>query len=323
MYRNTVIFFITQLILCQHGISAKLGQYPRRPDDETADKIVGGEPTEEGRYPYQVGLSSFEGSVRCGGSLIDSNWVLSAVHCTGAGSHVEIGRYDLSNFTETFELIEIAFEMKHPNYNNRTEQNDLMLLRLKEPSTYDPVTLDDGSSSLAAGTDVTVMGWGATEEGGFGSDILLEVEVDVISGTDCNAADSYNGDVDEDLMICAAREGKDSCQGDSGGPLIIKGDDAASDIQVGVVSWGFGCAQEDYPGVYASVEAGLSFIEDGLSCEFADGDDDSSLEDCCNVVCQDGVFTCEECPEPTILGSIFQLFFLVPWLFFLIFLNFW
>jgi len=75
--------------------------------------------------------------------------------------------------------------------------------------------------------------------------------------------------VDEDLMICAARSGKDSCQGDSGGPLIIKGEDATSVVQVGIVSWGTGCAQEGYPGIYSRVEAGLGFIENGMSCNLA------------------------------------------------------
>ena len=58
-------------------------------------------------------------------------------------------------------------------------------------------------------------------------------------------------------MICAAREGKDSCQGDSGGPLITAD---GRDIQVGIVSFGEGCADLNYPGVYASVAAHYDWI---------------------------------------------------------------
>jgi len=153
MYRKLAIFFITQLVLSQYETSAFLGQYPRKTEDETGNKIVDGEPTEEGRYPYQVGLSTTEGFIECGASLVDSNWVLSAAHCSGV-THVEIGRYELCDWNETYERIEVAFEMvKHPNYDNRTMENDLMLLRLKEPSSYDTVTLDDGSASLSAGTN--------------------------------------------------------------------------------------------------------------------------------------------------------------------------
>jgi len=308
MYRKLAIFFIAQLVLSQYETSAFLGQYPRKTEDETGNKIVDGEPTEEGRYPYQVGLSTTEGFIECGASLVDSNWVLSAAHCSGV-THVEIGRYDVSDSTETYERIEVAFGMNHPNYDGRTMENDLMLLRLKEPSSYDTVTLDDGSASLSVGTDVTVMGWGATSEGGSGSDVLLEVEVDVISETDCNDGNSYDGDVIDAVMICASRSGKDSCQGDSGGPLIIKGDDAASDVQVGVVSWGTGCAQENFPGVYARVEAGLDFIENGMSCDFANGDDDSSFVGCNNVVCENGTFTCQTCSIFSVIRQFFANLF--------------
>lgn len=49
-------------------------------------------------------------------------------------------------------------------------------------------------------------------------------------------------------MLCAAAPSKDSCQGDSGGPLV-----RANGDQIGVVSFGNGCADPSYPGVYAYV----------------------------------------------------------------------
>lgn len=56
-------------------------------------------------------------------------------------------------------------------------------------------------------------------------------------------------------MICAGEKGKDSCQGDSGGPMV----DSAGK-QVGVVSWGIGCALAGYPGVYARVSTYADWI---------------------------------------------------------------
>eukprot|EP00511_Aplanochytrium_stocchinoi_P002011 CAMPEP_0204822262 /NCGR_PEP_ID=MMETSP1346-20131115/446_1 /ASSEMBLY_ACC=CAM_ASM_000771 /TAXON_ID=215587 /ORGANISM="Aplanochytrium stocchinoi, Strain GSBS06" /LENGTH=488 /DNA_ID=CAMNT_0051948371 /DNA_START=101 /DNA_END=1567 /DNA_ORIENTATION=- len=81
--------------------------------------------------------------------------------------------------------------------------------------------------------------------------------------------DYYNnnpGSVDflpqiDNSMMCAFGDNKDSCQGDSGGPLIVKGNIASKDIQVGIVSFGFGCATKSYPGVYSRISDAFSFIQ--------------------------------------------------------------
>jgi len=131
---------------------------------------------------------------------------------------------------------------------------------LTQTSQYPPVTIDDGSQNLPAGTDVTVMGWGNTRDSFFNgrpSDILLEVEVDIVSNAECNS--DYGGGVTSN-MICAAREGKDACQGDSGGPLVVRGADYTQDVVVGIVSWGIGCANPRYPGVYSRISQGYDWI---------------------------------------------------------------
>jgi Trypsin len=74
--------------------------------------------------------------------------------------------------------------------------------------------------------------------------------------------------------------GIDSCQGDSGGPIVRQEGD--THIQVGVVSWGIGCAQADFPGVYAKVGAAYGWIREivcdewELEAEFCETDTDTS-----------------------------------------------
>jgi len=112
---------------------------------------------------------------------------------------------------------------------------DFMLLELNEPSSYEPIKLDDASSFFSNGQDLTVIGWGKTSFLGDPSDFLLEFEFEYIKRDTCmRRYRILNADITRN-MICASRVGKDSCQGDSGGPIIIKGSNSSEDVQVGVV----------------------------------------------------------------------------------------
>jgi len=229
--------------------------------------IIGGSDVDVDRYPYQVGLmSSFGSFPNCGGSLIAPTWVLSAGHCLSAAEKVIIGRRDFSNDDEYYEEITIKQVIRHPRYLGFRLSNDALLIELEWESSFQPIKLDDGSADLSPGQDVTVIGWGATSEGGPLSDVLQEVEVDIVPRILCSIPYFMYGGIFLS-EICARRRGKDSCQGDSGGPLIIKGETASEDVQVGIVSWGIGCALLFFPGVYARVGSRSirNFIEDNVT----------------------------------------------------------
>jgi trypsin len=111
------------------------------------------------------------------------------------------------------------------------------------------------SSEPAAGSLAVVTGWGAPYSGGTIPSQLQAVNVDIISRTECDNAYADYGGITVN-MICAAVPGggKDACQGDSGGPLVVG-------VQlVGIVSWGVGCAEAEYPGVYSNVATIKDFI---------------------------------------------------------------
>ena len=62
-------------------------------------------------------------------------------------------------------------------------------------------------------------------------------------------------------MLCAQEAGTDACNGDSGGPLAVEGEDG-SYFQIGVISWGWGCAIPGLPGVYANLTANLPWLKE-------------------------------------------------------------
>jgi trypsin len=117
---------------------------------------------------------------------------------------------------------------------------------------------------------LTYFGWGVTDQNSTDppvSDVPLEVEAPTISNEECSEIhgvymgqnETYNGYI-TDNMICTLAFDKDSCQRDSGGPEIVKGSDATTDLQVGVISWGLGCATNIFPGVSARISTAYEWI---------------------------------------------------------------
>merc|ERR1712198_517754 len=220
-----------------------------------SNRIVGGVVTETNEYPWQVALVSSGGSRPfCGGTLISCSHVLTAAHCTAGSSassiSVLVGEHRIDD--NSFTRVSLSKITDHPDYNDNTLDNDYSILTLAQPvkfsTTVSPACLPADNSKDFAGEMATVSGWGTLSSGGNRPTVLNEVDFTVQSNAQCQTA--YGSSITSN-MICAADAGKDACQGDSGGPLSVM--ENGKYAVVGVVSWGFGCANANFPGVYARV----------------------------------------------------------------------
>jgi len=229
--------------------------------------IVNGNEVDSSRYPYMVAWTSSriigKEGIRCGGSLIAEDLVLTAAHCQSYElSKMQIGRHNLYDSGEDdHEEFYVTEQDQYPHelYGTGPDINyDFMIVKLRSSSSYEPVAINLDDVSLFGGEILHVTGWGTKSSGGEISDVLMYVDLFYETNEVCQEK-YFPRAIITNRMLCASDvvEGQDSCQGDSGGPLIIPGhnDTGKDDIQVGVVSWGFGCADPLYPGVYARISS--------------------------------------------------------------------
>jgi len=252
-----------------------------------APQIVGGTEAAPGAWPWQVALvartqpNAFLGQF-CGASLLTPNWVLTAAHCVTHGTEsvpaaaldIVIGRHAL---TETVgQRLPISQIVVHPAWDPTTNDFDIALLRLGQPAllsgaigipgAIQPVTLAMPSESalITPARLATVTGWG-TRTAGVADypHTLYQVTVPLVAQATCAANYAAIDSSIEltDRMLCAgfAEGGKDACQGDSGGPLVVN--DNGIWKQVGIVSWGAGCADPGVPGVYTRLPIFYDWIK--------------------------------------------------------------
>ncbi|MFF9811110.1 S1 family peptidase [Streptomyces coeruleorubidus] len=224
--------------------------------------IIGGSQVADGTYPFMTALM-FKGSGSgrdrqfCGGSLINPVVVMTAAHCVEGMKpkdlELAVGRTVLSS--KQGKLRNVHDIVVHPRYGKGEAGYDLALLEMSKPvEGTAPIRMPTpGTDALIKpGAKATVIGWGNTNtEVPKYANRLRQVKVPLLSHDECKVAyDAYNKKVE----ICAGVEGKDSCQGDSGGPMFrtVPG---RTPIQIGVVSWGDGCAAQGAPGVYTSLSS--------------------------------------------------------------------
>ena len=226
-------------------------------------KIINGYDANSNLFPFFAQLSHYNYDF-CGGSHIGNGIVLTAAHCVNDNTlspFYVYFPYDSQVSSNKYQVLDINI---HPDYGNIVKGNDIAILRLKAINNQFPAAVQLMPSlqyqQLATDELLTVIGNGVID---VATDIfptsLQQAEVNKLSSERCSNYATFN----DEIMICASgvnSQGNttDSCQGDSGGPLLHY--NAGSYLQVGIVSFGDGCAVEQYPGVYSKTSAYSDWI---------------------------------------------------------------
>ncbi|KAI5644422.1 trypsin domain-containing protein [Phthorimaea operculella] len=235
-----------------------------------SSRIVNGQVVDISSVPYQAALRRrvTGGWVfSCGGSILTNSAVVTAAHCIipyvsePSSLRVNVGSSFRSTGGTTYEISRVIV---HEAYDQEFLVNDIGLLitrtRITFSASVQPISFATPAMKLPSGTPALISGYGMTSKDGTPSPILLAATVNIVDQATCARA-YIRINLISPGMVCANATSppRDACQGDSGGPLVVNG------TLAGIVSWGEGCADRNYPGVYTRVSEYYSWIMDKLN----------------------------------------------------------
>ncbi|XP_037383797.1 serine protease 46-like isoform X1 [Talpa occidentalis] len=227
-----------------------------------ACKMVKGKLEEVGKWPWQVSIL-FMGAYICSGTLIHLQWVLTAAHCLQRSKDPRMYSVNagIENLSENVTQLQLSRIVIHEDFSNLISQ-DIALLKLKDDISWSPliqpVCLPNQKLKPSIGTMCWVIGWGHvnTRDTTKAPQSLQEMAVKIVNNEVCNKKYQFlflkdqKKFIGQDVLCATAYWGLDSCQDNSGSPLVCQMNKTW--IQMGVVSWSFGCTKSRFLGIYTS-----------------------------------------------------------------------
>ncbi|XP_003935030.3 chymotrypsin-C [Saimiri boliviensis] len=236
-------------------------------------RVVGGENARPHSWPWQISLQYLKDDTwrhTCGGTLIASNFVLTAAHCISNTRtyRVGLGKNNLEVEDEEGSLfVGVDTIHVHEKWNSFLVRNDIALIKLAEhvelSDTIQVACLPEKDSLLPQDYPCYVTGWGRLWTNGPIADELQQGLQPVVDHATCSRSDWWGFRV-KDTMVCAGGDGVISaCNGDSGGPLNCQLENSSWEV-FGIVSFGsgLGCNTVKKPVVYTRVSAYIDWIHE-------------------------------------------------------------
>jgi len=235
-------------------------------------RIVGGEEAGFGTFPWQAYVRI--GSSRCGGSMLNNYYVVTAGHCVARARaeqvKITLGEYSLNSDVEPLTPVKVGVAeiFIHPyfKFTPQADRYDVAVLRLDRYVPYEPhispICLPEKDQDFL-GEYAWAAGWGAMAAGSrIRPKTLQVVDVPIIDNRQCedwHASKGINVIIYDEMMCAGYRfGGRDSCQGDSGGPLMLQ-ENGRWEL-IGIVSAGYSCAKPGQPGIYHRVSYTTDWI---------------------------------------------------------------
>ncbi|XP_071648979.1 CLIP domain-containing serine protease B4-like [Temnothorax longispinosus] len=259
--------------------------------NSNSDRIIGGKNASLGAYPWiaRIGYSMPNApgtlSYRCGGTIINRQYIVTAAHCVvNLPENFKVGGICLGEHnTLTDPDCEQGYcaepvqdflpesVIVHKDYNNPMYKNDIAIVRLNKPVVYNehvrPICMMSGKllKKNFIGETAEVAGWGIYDiNDPKPSTILQTVKLPVVEMDRCVMAFRSYADVSENQQMCVGGvPGQDSCGGDSGGPLmkVESLDGSPKYYFIGIVSFGTkSCGASKTPAVYSKIAAYTTWI---------------------------------------------------------------